>query len=146
MAERLVAELPRQTAWIPELPNAAVPAELDAATILVLPSRSEGLGRVVVEALCRGRPVVATRVGGIVDLVRDGENGLLVEPRNPRALAEALVRCLSDRALAGRLAAAARPSVHPWLATPEEYARRVRELVERVLAGRRQSACAEAAG
>ncbi|HZR91632.1 MAG TPA: glycosyltransferase family 4 protein [Gaiellaceae bacterium] len=146
VAERLVAELPRQTAWIPELPNAAVPAELDAATILVLPSRSEGLGRVVVEALCRGRPVVATRVGGIVDLVRDGENGLLVEPRNPRALAEALVRCLSDRALAGRLAAAARPSVQPWLATPEEYARRVRELVERVLAGRRQSACAEAAG
>src|SRR5581483_9803734 len=61
VAERLVAALPRQTAWIPELPNAAVPAELDAATILVLPSRSEGLGRVVVEALCRGRPVVADR-------------------------------------------------------------------------------------
>ena len=87
------------------------PALLDAATALVLPSRSEGLGRIVVEALCRGRPVVATRVGGITDLVRDGENGLLVEPRSPAALADALVRVLADGELAERLAAAARPSV-----------------------------------
>ncbi|HZC14006.1 MAG TPA: glycoside hydrolase family 15 protein, partial [Thermoleophilaceae bacterium] len=53
---------------------------LDASTLLVLPSRSEGMGRVIVEALCRGRPVVASRVGGIRDLVVDGENGILVEP------------------------------------------------------------------
>ena len=57
------------------------------------------------EALCRGRPVVATQVGGITDLVRDGENGLLVASNDPAALAEALVRVLSDRALAERLAA-----------------------------------------
>ena len=105
---------------------------LDAATVLVLPSRSEGLGRIVVEALCRGRPVVATRVGGITDLVRDGENGLLVPPRDPPALADALVRVLTDRSLAECLAAAARPSVDPWIATPEDYARRTRELVEQV--------------
>lgn len=82
--------------------------------------------------MCRGRPVVATRVGGITDLVRDGENGLLVDVRSPAALADALVSVLSERALAERLAAAARTSVEPWLATPEDYARRTRELVEQV--------------
>ena len=121
-----------QSEWTPQVPNDEIPGMLDAATVLVLPSRSEGLGRIVVEALCRGRPVVATRVGGITDLVRDGENGLLVPPRDPAALADALVRVLSDPARAGRLAAAARPSVEPWLATPEDYARRTRELVEQV--------------
>ncbi len=122
-----------QSEWTPHVPNDEIPAMLDAATVLVLPSRSEGLGRIVVEALCRGRPVVATRVGGITDLVRDGENGLLVPPRDPAALADALVRMLTDHELAERLAAAARPSVEPWIATPEEYARRTRELVEQVI-------------
>jgi len=122
-----------QSEWTPAVPNDEIPSMLDAATTLVLPSRSEGLGRIVVEALCRGRPVVATRVGGITDLVHDGENGLLVPPRDPAALANALVRVLTDRALAERLAAAARPSVEPWIARPEDYARRTRELVEQVI-------------
>ena len=121
-----------QSEWTPAVPNDEIPGMLDAATVLVLPSRSEGLGRIVVEALCRGRPVVATRVGGITDLVRSGENGLLVPPRDPAALADALVRVLRDRALAEQLAAAARPSVEAWTATPEDYARRTRELVEQV--------------
>jgi glycosyltransferase involved in cell wall biosynthesis len=121
-----------QSEWTPVVPNDEIPGMLDASTVLVLPSRSEGLGRIVVEALCRGRPVVATRVGGITDLVRDGENGLLVPPRDPPALADALVRVLTDQGLAERLAAGARPSVEPWIATPEEYARRTRELVEQV--------------
>src|SRR5439155_24942314 len=103
-AEQLVRDLPAQVEWTESLPAAGVAAALDAATVLVLPSRSEGMGRVLVEAFCRGRPAVASRVGGIVDLVRDGENGLLVPPQDPAALAEALVRVLSDRALAERLA------------------------------------------
>jgi glycogen(starch) synthase len=132
VAERLVRALPDQTEWTRAVPNDEIPSVLDAARALVLPSRSEGLGRIVVEALCRGRPVVATRVGGITDLVRDGENGLLVPPRDPSALADAIVRVLSDRGLAERLAAAARPGVEAWIATPEAYARRTRELVEQV--------------
>ena len=122
-----------QSEWTASVPNDEVAGLLDAATALVLPSRSEGLGRIVVEALCRGRPVVATSVGGITDLVRDGENGLLVPSRDPRALADALVQVLSDPELAARLAAGARPSVEPWLATPEDYARRTRALVEQVM-------------
>ena len=102
-----------------------VAAALDAATLLVLPSRSEGLGRVVVEAFCRGRAVVGSRVGGIPDLVRTARTGCSSSRRTLAALAEALVRLLSDRALAARLGAGGTRGVQPWVATPEEFARRL---------------------
>lgn len=129
LVEELVRDFPGRVRWSTDLSTDEVAAELDRATFLVLPSRREGLGRVVVEALCRGRPVLGASTGGIPDLVRDGENGLLVDPEDTTGLAAALVRLLSDRALAERLAAAARPSIEPHLATPEEYAERVRDLV-----------------
>ncbi len=132
VAETLAAELPESVSWTPLLPAGEVAAALDAATVLVLPSRSEGLGRVIVEAFCRGRAVVGSRVGGIPDLVTDGETGLLVPPGDARALADALVSVLEDRALAMRLGAAARGAIEPWLATPEDYARRIAGLVEDV--------------
>jgi len=119
--------------WSPSLESSAVARALDASWCLVLPSRSEGMGRVLVEASCRGRPVVGTRVGSIPDLVRNGENGLLVPPDDPHALADALRRVLSDRALAERLGAAAQTSAEPWLQTPEEWAARTRALVESVM-------------
>jgi glycosyltransferase involved in cell wall biosynthesis len=133
VAERLVAELPDHTSWDRHLATEEVASALDQSTVLVLPSRSEGLGRVVVEAFCRGRPVLASRVGGIPDLVEDGANGLLVEAEDDDALADALVRVLSERGLAGRLAFGARESAASWLATPEEYAERVRALVSAAL-------------
>jgi glycosyltransferase involved in cell wall biosynthesis len=133
IVEGLTAELPDQTAWRRALSPEQIAAELDDSTLLVLPSRSEGMGRVVVEARCRGRAVVGTRVGGIPDLIREGEQGLLVEPGNPEALAEALVRVLSDRDLAARLGSAARASVDDIAETPEEYAARLRALVESTL-------------
>jgi glycosyltransferase involved in cell wall biosynthesis len=114
--------------WDEHLDTAAVAAALDAASVLVLPSRSEGMGRVVIEAFLRGRPVIGSAVGGIRDLVADGENGLLVEPR-PEAIADALVRVLGDRAELERLAAGARRAGEAWLVAPDEYARRMRELV-----------------
>jgi glycosyltransferase involved in cell wall biosynthesis len=130
---RLAAELPEQVRRTEALSTGEVARALDDATVLVLPSRSEGLGRVIVEAFCRGRGVVASRVGGIPDIVVHGETGLLVEREDPMALADALVRVLSDRALAERLAAASRVAVEPWLATPEEYARQLRDLVEEIV-------------
>ena len=135
IAEQLVDELPGRVEWSPSLTAEEVAAAFDSATLLVLPSRSEGMGRVVIEAGCRGRGVVGSRVGGIPDVVADGETGVLVPPDDAGALAEALARVLSDRALAERLGAQARTRVAPWLATPEEYARRVRDLVDKVTAG-----------
>ena len=130
--ERLLADLPAQTRWSESLSTPEVAQALDESTVLALPSRSEGLGRVVVEAFCRGRGVVASRVGGIPDIVEDGATGLLVPPADPAALADALVRVLSDRAFAERLGGAAHAAVQPWLATPEKYALRIRELVDAV--------------
>ena len=131
-AAALVRDLPVQARWSQSLTTPEVARALDDATALVLPSRSEGLGRVVVEAFCRGRGVVGSRVGGIPDIVDDGVSGILVEPGDPQALADALVRVLCDRPLAERHGAAAHAAVQPWLATPEEYARRIRELVDEV--------------
>jgi glycosyltransferase involved in cell wall biosynthesis len=128
----LAAPAGEGTTWSSALTTAEVAAALDAATLLVLPSRSEGMGRVVVEAFCRGRAVVGSRVGGIPDLVRDGENGVLLPPGDTAALAEALARVLGDRELAERLGRGAHQSAGAWTATPEEFARRLRELVERV--------------
>lgn len=132
--ESLLADLPAQARWAPRLEPDGVVAAMDASTFLVLPSRSEGMGRVVVESLARGRPVLGARVGGIPELVEDGVNGLLVDPADTGALADAIVRLATDRALLERLAAAARASAEPWLVTPEEYAARMGDLVERVLA------------
>ena len=108
-------------------------AALDAAWLLVLPSRAEGLGRVLVEAACRGRALVGADRGGIPDVVRDEENGLLVDPDAPAEIADALVRVLGDRALASRLGAAARKTGEEWTVTPAEYAARVEHLVRLAL-------------
>jgi glycosyltransferase involved in cell wall biosynthesis len=125
-----VRSFPSQTTWSQKLRTEEVVAALDDATLLVLPSRSEGMGRVVVEGLLRGRPVVASRVGGIPDLVEHGVNGLLFDPEDHAGFADALVRLLTDRAEAQRLASAARPVGERLVATPLEYAASVRELVE----------------
>jgi glycosyltransferase involved in cell wall biosynthesis len=134
LAAALVRELPGRVEWTPVLTAEGVSTALDASTLLVLPSRSEGMGRVVIEAGCRARAVVGSRVGGIPDVVADGETGVLVPPGDVDALAAALVRLLSERALAERLGGEGRTRVEQWLVTPEEYARRVRELVDVVVA------------
>jgi 2-deoxystreptamine N-acetyl-D-glucosaminyltransferase/2-deoxystreptamine glucosyltransferase len=90
------------------VPHAAVPAVLQHVDLLVLPSLYEDLSSVLIEAMAAGLPVVATRVGGTADLVRDGVNGLLVAPRDPAALAAAISRILAGPAAAAQLSAAAR--------------------------------------
>src|SRR5438128_299177 len=74
-----------------------IPECLAALDLFVLPSLNEGMGRALIEAMAVGCPVVATRVGGIPDIVADGTTGLLVPPRDDRALAEAILTLLRDR-------------------------------------------------
>lgn len=89
-----------------------VPDLLRRMDLLAMPSRSaEAFGRAVIEAQAAGVPVVASRVGGIVDIIEDRLTGLLAPPEEPVALAEAMASLLADRDLAARLAEAARAKV-----------------------------------
>jgi len=74
--------------------------------VFVLPSLKESLGLVLIEALACNIPVVATRVGGIPEIVQDGVHGILVEPQNTKALAGAVYSLIMDRKLARKLATA----------------------------------------
>jgi len=133
----LARAFPDQVTWEPRLETADVVQAFDDAWLLLLASRSEGTPRVVLEALCRGRAVVGARAGGISDVVWDGETGLLVDPDSPVEIADALVRILSDRALAERLGAAGRERSADWTYTAEEYADNVARLVGRAVVARR---------
>lgn len=96
------AAFPRGTVAI--APFAENPtAYYDMADVVVLSSRWEGLGLALVEAAQRARPVVATAVGGVPEVVLDGETGVLVPPGDPQALATAMLRLLEDPALARRM-------------------------------------------
>jgi glycosyltransferase involved in cell wall biosynthesis len=84
---------------------------LGALDAVVHPATAEGLGVGVLEAAAAGRPIVASAVGGIPEIVRDGETGLLVPPRDSDALARAVLRLLGDSGLAQRMGEAARARV-----------------------------------
>lgn len=81
------------------------------ADIVVVPSRLEPFGNVAVEAMACGRPVVATRVGGLPEIIDDGRTGLLCPPDDAAALARAIALLLADQHLADRLAAAGAAAV-----------------------------------
>ena len=78
---------------------------LEAATVVCVPSQQESFGRIYVEAWSKGKPVVASRIPSVSEVVTDGESGLLVEPGSVDGLAKALERLLTDPRLAERLGA-----------------------------------------
>ncbi|MEU4688181.1 glycosyltransferase family 4 protein [Actinoplanes sp. NPDC023714] len=86
-----------------DVPHAQVMAAWHGAAAGVVPSLLEGMGQVAVEAMLAGAPLVASASGGLLDVVCDGVNGLLVPPGDPDLLHTALLRVLTDRDLAGRL-------------------------------------------
>jgi glycosyltransferase involved in cell wall biosynthesis len=97
--------LPQASGFVP---HERIGPYYERAAVVVCPSRREGFGVACAEAMAHGRPVVASAVGGLLDLVEDGVTGLLVPPRNPAALRHAIERLLGDPTLCERLGAAAR--------------------------------------
>ena len=89
-----------------------VPAVTAALDVAVLPSYREAQGLSILEAMALSRPVVASNVGGIPEMITDGETGLLVPPRDPGALATAITRLLRDHPYADTLGRAGHDMVH----------------------------------
>lgn len=118
--------------WVGWLDAEAKDAELRAAEVFVLSSRSEGLPVALLEAMGYGLAIVATTVGGIPDTVEDGRDALLVAPEDPPALADALLRVLGDATLRRRLAdGAARRAAE---LDPDRIAARLDEIYAELLA------------
>jgi glycogen synthase len=104
----------------------------DASHVAVVPSLYEPFGLVALEAMAAGTPLVATRTGGLAELVRDGEDGLLVPPEEPDLLAGAIARVLDDPVLAGALRSAGRRRA--TVATWQVAARRTEEVYAQAVA------------
>jgi glycosyltransferase involved in cell wall biosynthesis len=101
------------------------------ADALAISSVSEGEPMVLLEAMAADVPVVATSVGGIPDILTDRQTGLLVTPRNPTAMAEALIQLLRDKGLSGLLAQAAQQRIKSCFSA-EARSRFLAQLYERV--------------
>ena len=118
--------------FVPRAPDAV--AEIDACDVLLLCSRCEAFGRVLVEAMKRGRPVIAARAGGAEELVMNSGGGLLYPPGDDAALAAAIERLGSNPSEARRMGAAGRA----WAelnCTMERYARAFLDVVEQARGG-----------
>ena len=112
MRDHLAARLPAEAVrFHGAVPRSELPALYRSADVVVVPSLWESLSYVCLEAMACGRPLVASAVGGIPEVVTDGEDGLLVPSEDPAALAAALVRVLDDAALAERLGNEARSTI-----------------------------------
>ncbi len=120
--ERAALEAIGYARFLGPLPRARVLELLAAADAVLLSSAWENFPHVLVEALAVGTPVITTRVGGVEEVVHDGENGLVVPPGDPAALAAAIARFFSSAELAARLRSGAAPSVAA-LAPEEVYGR-----------------------
>ncbi len=114
-------------------PQGDVAPFLHAMDLLVLPSHTEGLSITILEAMAAGRPVVATSVGGTPEVVRDGETGILVPPRNSGRLAEAVIKLLEAPRLARAMGQEGRKRVEA-LFTMEAEAGRTSMVYRQVLA------------
>jgi len=109
----------------------------DAAKILsiydvfVLPSLNEGMGRVLIEAMALGKPIVASDIGGIPDLVTHGKNGFLVPPRNPKELAKHIQILIEDKAKREKMGSAGKKMALNFSA--ENMVKKIEKLYEELL-------------
>ena len=101
---------------------------LDAANIVLVPSRVEPFGNTAVEAMLAGRPLIASDVQGLAEIVDDGRTGLLVQPGDPSALASAIALLLDDPEMAAQLAQAAQLAAREHFGV-ERYRREISAIV-----------------
>ena len=107
-AQAKASGLEGRVRWHGQLPQSAVVSLYRQASVVVVPSREEGLGLVAVEAQLTGTPVIAYRSGGVAELIQDGVTGILTEPGNVPALAGSINALVADTARARRMGAGGR--------------------------------------
>jgi glycosyltransferase involved in cell wall biosynthesis len=130
--ENMVQEYGLQSNVVLAGQQSDMPGVYAAMDIFVLPSLNEGLPMTVLEAMAASRPVVATRVGAIPTVIKDGENGLLVDPRDTAGLRNTIASLLSDPNRCGRIG----DKAHEWVRrnyTSEAMALKYRRLYDEVL-------------
>jgi L-malate glycosyltransferase len=115
---------------------------LAAADVACLSSREEGMGSVLLDALAFGKPIAATRAGGIPEVIVDGESGLLADVEAPAALGDAIARLIRDGALRARLSANATARASEF--SVERMTDRTIAVYESVLANRGRVRTADA--
>lgn len=125
-AERL--GLADRVEWVGWVPYERLGEQFARAGVLVFPTFEDIWGMVALEAMAAGLPVVCSSLAGAAELVVDGENGYVVDPREPVALAAALQRFVDDPGLAAKLGAEARETVAPL--TPDAAAQAFADLIE----------------
>jgi len=88
--------LNNQIRFIGEIPNSQIPSHLSLADVFLLPSLSEGFPVSILEAMAAGLPIVASNIGGIPEIVIEGKNGYLANPKDPNGIADRVIRILSN--------------------------------------------------
>jgi len=122
-------ELSNRVRFMGHMSQAELAIRMSEAVALVLPSTSEGLGRVVIEAMATGIPVIGSRVGGIPDLISDGVNGFLIAPGDEKSLAEK-IRLLLENRVAARAMGASGRSFAAQLFSTESYLKGYRQIFD----------------
>ena len=109
-----------------------IPRIMASLDLFVLTSEKEHFGRVLVEAMACAKPVIAANAGGVPEIVKDGETGILVPPKDPEAMAEAIVTLLRDKKKAQRMGQAGRKRAEKMFSI-EENVRKTEKLYEKIL-------------
>ena len=108
-----------------------IPEMMQVLDVFVLPSLNEGMGRVLVEAMAAGKPVVASRVGGILDLIKEGQNGFLAEPGDEKGLGFAIKKLLDDKKMRDEMGKKGRETAHDF--SVEKMVEKIDDLYESLL-------------
>lgn len=138
--DRIVSLGLQDRALITNVPSAQIPLAMNSIDLLLAPSYQESFSYSLLEAMAMETPVIASNAGGTPEMVSDGENGLLVPPGDPQALAQAADRLLSDTDLGSRMGRKARQVIlRNW--SIGIMAGRTMQVYEEVLACRRKKNC-----